>query len=200
MDTKERIVRNALKLFLEKGFYNVSMSMIAAETNISKPGIYHHFINKAALVEGVLDHFTRKMKLWNQEYFVGIESGKEKIKKMFVAIPIYKNVEIVLLDEIKGDFKYSYNELLITLSKYNPEFKERIARDVQGGTAMIRSSLEQILSEESDIKQDLDLDNLAILVHTIVEGSAFLSDVRSDIDLTKVSEDLFRTFWDLIKK
>jgi AcrR family transcriptional regulator len=199
VDTKKRIVRNALKLFLEKGFYKVSMSMIAKETGISKPAIYHHFQNKDALVEGVLDHFTEKMKLWNMDYFNGAEKGKDVLQRMFSAIPIYKNVEHVLLDEIAGDYSFSFNELLITLSKHKPEFKERIARDISGGTAKIRESLEKIQQEE-EVKDGIESDKLAIFVHAILEGSAILSELREDLDLTEISDDLFRIFWKLLTK
>ena len=76
MKTKTVIVRTALKLFLQKGFYNVSMNMIAAEIGISKPAIYHHFSNKDAMVEGVLDYFTNRMKEWSKDYYSNLKSGR----------------------------------------------------------------------------------------------------------------------------
>ena len=84
MKTKEQIVKNALKLFLQKGFHNVSMAMIAAEVGISKPAIYHHFQNKDAMVEGVLDHFTNKMSEWSLEYFKDAQNGEQQIGRAHV--------------------------------------------------------------------------------------------------------------------
>ena len=107
MKTKEQIIKIALNFFLQKGFYNVSMSMIAAELRISKPAIYHHFQNKDAMVEGVLDYSTKKMKIWSEKYFANLDSGEDFIERLFQAIPIYKNVELVLLDETVETYLYS---------------------------------------------------------------------------------------------
>jgi len=197
MNTKEKIVQNALKLFLEKGFYNVSMAMIAQETGISKPAIYHHYQNKDKMVEGVLNHFTEKMSEWNREYFSGVSSGKDFVRRMFSAIPIYKNVECILLDGVEGNFQYSYNDLLMTLSKYKSSFRNRIARDILKATDKLRSNIEEIQVREN-ISRDIDPSNLAFLVHCLIEGSAFISEIDENLDLEKRSEELFKTFWLLL--
>lgn len=194
-NTKEVIVQKALKLFLEKGFYHVSMSMIAAAVGISKPAIYHHFKNKDDLVEGVLDYFTARMKAWNQQYFKELNPGKETLQQIFQAISLYKNVEQVLLTDTPQEQRYSFNELLITLSKYKPEFKERIARDIKGGTARIRESLESL-----ELTADTDKAKLALFIHAVIEGCAFLSEVRDDLDLQMVSDDFFNITCELLKK
>jgi len=199
VNTKESIVKSALKLFLKEGFYNVSMVMIAKETGISKPAIYHHFKNKDEMVEGVLDHFSTKMTEWGSTYFANISSGKEFIHRMFSAIPAYKNVELILLDETEGDFPYSYNDLLMTLSKYNISFRKRIAQDIIKATNKIKHNIKTI-QEREDINREIDPSNLAFLVHCILEGSAFLSEIDEKLDLPEKSEELFDTFWKLIKK
>lgn len=185
--TKEIIVEKALRLFLEKGFYHVSMTMIAAEVGISKPAIYHHFTNKDELVEGVLDYFTARMKAWNIKYFKTSDSSQEILQKIFKAIPLYKNVEQVLFTEPLTEQRYSFNELLITLSKYKPEFKERIARDIRGGTQKIRQTIEQI-----DLRVDTDKSKLALFLHALIEGCTFLSEVRDDLDLQKMADDFYQ--------
>ena len=199
MKTKEQIVKNALKLFLQKGFHNVSMAMIAAEVGISKPAIYHHFQNKDAMVEGVLDHFTNKMSEWSLEYFKDAQNGEQFLQKMFFAIPMYKNVELILLDEGDETYPNSYNDLLMTLSKYKSKFRERIALDIKGGREKIKRSIIDAQTTNS-IDEQIDPEKLSLLIHCILEGSAFIAEIDEDLDLNKASEDLFQTTWSLIKK
>ena len=199
MKTKEQIVKNALKLFLQKGFHNVSMAMIAAEVGISKPAIYHHFQNKDAMVEGVLDHFTNKMSEWSLEYFKDAQNGEQFLQKMFFAIPMYKNVELILLDEGDETYPNSYNDLLMTLSKYKSKFRERIALDIKGGREKIKRSIIDAQTTNS-IDEQIDPEKLSLLIHCILEGSAFIAEIDEDLDLNKASVDLFQTTWSLIKK
>jgi len=199
MKTKEQIVKKALKLILQKGFHNVSMAMIAAEVGISKPAIYHHFQNKDAMVEGVLDHFTNKMSEWSLEYFKDAQNGEQFLQKMFFAIPMYKNVELILLDEGDETYPNSYNDLLMTLSKYKSKFRERIALDIKGGREKIKRSIIDAQTTNS-IDEQIDPEKLSLLIHCILEGSAFIAEIDEDLDLNKASVDLFQTTWSLIKK
>ena len=199
MKTKEQIVKKALKLFLQKGFHNVSMAMIAAEVGISKPAIYHHFQNKDAMVEGVLDHFTNKMSEWSLEYFKDAQNGEQFLQKMFFAIPMYKNVELILLDEGDETYPNSYNDLLMTLSKYKSKFRDRIALDIKGGREKIKRSIIDAQTRNT-IDEQIDPEKLSLLIHCILEGSAFIAEIDEDLDLNKASVDLFQTTWSLIKK
>ena len=199
MKTKEQIIKNALKLFLQKGFHNVSMAMIAAEVGISKPAIYHHFQNKDVMVEGVLEHFTNKMTEWSLEYFKDAQNGEQFLQKMFSAIPMYKNVELILLDEVNETYPNSYNDLLMTLSKYKSKFRNRIALDIKGAREKIKRSILDSQTTNS-IDEQIDPEKLSLLIHCILEGSAFIAEIDEDLDLNKASGDLFQMTWSLIKK
>jgi AcrR family transcriptional regulator len=199
MNTKTMIVKTALKLFLQKGFYNVSMNMIAAEIGISKPAIYHHFSSKDTMVEGVLDYFTNKMKEWSEEYYSDLKSGKDFIERMFKAIPIYKDVEKVLLDDTVESYPYSYNDLLTILSKYKPEFRVRIAQD----QVHARQVLEQYIQKaqnENYLRPELQPSRMAMLIHTILEGSAFVCELDPNLNATTIANEMYQMLWRLIKK
>ncbi|WP_196603329.1 TetR/AcrR family transcriptional regulator [Pectinatus haikarae] len=51
MNTKEKILKKAEELLLEKGYGNVSLTTLAAAVNISQPALYRHFKNKTELWE-----------------------------------------------------------------------------------------------------------------------------------------------------
>lgn len=52
--TREKIIRSAYELFLEKGFHGTSMRQIAAHCGLAVAGIYNHFPSKEAIYEVVL--------------------------------------------------------------------------------------------------------------------------------------------------
>ena len=55
MNTKEKIIEIAFRLFLDKGYKNTSMSDLVKETKLSKGAFYHHFKNKESLYKEVID-------------------------------------------------------------------------------------------------------------------------------------------------
>lgn len=50
LDRAEETVDVALKLFLERGYDNTPMSLIAQELGLTKAGVYHHFESKEDLL------------------------------------------------------------------------------------------------------------------------------------------------------
>ena len=54
MDTRDRFIEVALKLFADKGFYGASMDGIAREVGLTKQALIHHFGTKEKLYGAVL--------------------------------------------------------------------------------------------------------------------------------------------------
>ena len=54
---KDYIVATALPLFLENGFKGTSIDMVVRASGVSKPTVYNHFPDKAALMLSVMQHW-----------------------------------------------------------------------------------------------------------------------------------------------
>jgi AcrR family transcriptional regulator len=54
---KDHIVATALPLFLENGFKGTSIDMVVRASGVSKPTVYNHFPDKAALMLAVIGHW-----------------------------------------------------------------------------------------------------------------------------------------------
>ena len=198
MNIKENIAKTALKLFLEKGFYNVSMKDIAEEVGISKPAIYHHFKNKEEMIEGVMDIFSKKSKALMKNYYDNTDDYKKTLETYFHMIPVFKNVEDILLDE-KCELKHTFNEFLLSISKYNPEFKKRISKDILGAIEKKREINIKALNKRV-IKKEVEPKTLALMIHAIVEGLSFIYEIIPDDNMDENIEKVFELFWNLIKK
>lgn len=53
--TKRALVENAATLFATKGFAATSLEQVAVRTRVTKGAVYHHFTNKQALFQAVLE-------------------------------------------------------------------------------------------------------------------------------------------------
>ena len=57
MNTKDLIVEKTLKLILEKGSVDISISEIRNCTGLTTGGIYYHFPDKSDLLEAILQKY-----------------------------------------------------------------------------------------------------------------------------------------------
>ena len=54
-DTKRNILKAAVRLFSQNGYYGTSMSDIAGEVGITKTALYRHFAGKEEILDVILD-------------------------------------------------------------------------------------------------------------------------------------------------
>lgn len=84
------IIRTASKLFMEKGYEQVSLQQIANACNVSKPSIYYHFTSKPELfkasVTTMLNNVYEKIKLLLREA-ESVESGLVRVAEARLANP-----------------------------------------------------------------------------------------------------------------
>lgn len=55
LSIREQILLAALQCFLEKGYHGTSVRDIATRSDLSVPGLYHHFSSKMALLEELMN-------------------------------------------------------------------------------------------------------------------------------------------------
>ena len=60
MNTKEKIIDEALSLFSEKGYANVFVGEIARKVGIKAPSLYKHFKNKRAIFDGIIEEMQKQ--------------------------------------------------------------------------------------------------------------------------------------------
>ena len=134
-DTKEYIIEEAYKLFLNNSYEAVSISDICAEIGFTKGALYHHFKNKEELFKAVIDKYF---------LFTMVEVDFETISfKEFNELTI-KNIETVI-HNICGDSKelipVNYMSLIADSFRHYPGYNEKV--------------LEQLESERKNAKKSL---------------------------------------------
>ena len=60
MDTKQRILDEALTLFSEKGYANVYVGDIAEKVGIKAPSLYKHYKNKRAIFDAIIEEMNSR--------------------------------------------------------------------------------------------------------------------------------------------
>lgn len=58
--TKEKLLKTAVKLFIENGYDNTSLAAIAKETGVTKGAIFWHFKNKSSILDDIIDYYDKE--------------------------------------------------------------------------------------------------------------------------------------------
>jgi AcrR family transcriptional regulator len=66
MDSKKKILKAALRVFLEKGYDAASINYVVRESKFTKGGIYHHFRNKEHLFIETINFLFDEFEKWEK--------------------------------------------------------------------------------------------------------------------------------------
>lgn len=123
MNKKDKIVEEALKLFLEKGFNETSVDEITKASSISKGSFYTYFKSKEELLETIVKELLNNV----EKRFYSI-IGKEKKEKI--------------------EYLFDFFEFNISLAKEYSSYVLTIIRDIGFSPKKVRESLRDSLLKE----------------------------------------------------
>ncbi|MET0277891.1 MAG: TetR/AcrR family transcriptional regulator [Pseudorhodoplanes sp.] len=160
---REKIVRSAAKLFLERGYDSVSINEIIAVAGGSKETIYSNFGNKAKLFEAVVQQLCSDVTIRiDTRPFGTLEEQANRMARSFVST--------VLTPQIM-----SFHRLMTSIGREFPAAGRLFYQT--GPETVYRIFSEWIAQHQRDgnIRSDKDARRLAVLLHDMLIGEQILS-------------------------
>ena len=77
---KATILKVAVDLFFEQGYFATSISGIAAGCGIQKASIYYHFANKEAILFAIMDHTMQELVAHLEERLEGVTDVEARVR------------------------------------------------------------------------------------------------------------------------
>lgn len=100
MNTKQRIIENALILFSEKGYEAVTVANIADKVGIKAPSLYKHFKSKQDIFESILNELQSRYEMQANVLNIGGTDANKDLAN-------YMNISTdALEDMVKGLFTF----------------------------------------------------------------------------------------------
>jgi AcrR family transcriptional regulator len=119
--TRERILREAEQLFVERGYHATALQEIADRVGITKPALYYHFASKAEILGDLLDPMTAELgqvlaDAAAQEESSGIGAVRATLITGWLDVFLrYRNTLVTLLRELPATPSDSFGRLLRTM-------------------------------------------------------------------------------------
>lgn len=175
--TRQRILDAAQAAILEKGFTGTSIDELISECGLSKGGFFYHFQDKNDLAKALLRRY--------------IEEDERVFDDVFAraAALVDDPLQILLLGlrflaDVMGDMPNGHPGCLVALSCYHERMFDRELKQLNAEAALswrrrFRRMLDEI-GKRYRPREPIDLDELADMVSTTIEGGIVMAKAIGD--------------------
>ena len=190
-DTRTRILELAEAAVLEKGFAATSIDELIAGVGITKSGFFYHFKDKSDLAKALMRRYIDEHDATLAEIFRRAdELNNDPLHGTLVALKLFA--------EMMADLPSTHPGCLVSSFVYqdqllSAEVRELTLAGVQGWRRIFRERLDRIAARYPP-RIAVDLDDLADMANTLVDGGIILSKVLKDKDVLTRQVMLYREF------
>jgi AcrR family transcriptional regulator len=191
VDTRARILEVAESAVLAKGFASTSIEEIIAAVGITKSGFFYHFKDKSALAKGLMLRYLEHDKQVLDDIFArGDELNDDPLHGFLVGMKLFAEMLANMTEVHPGCLvaSFCYQEQL-----FNREIRELNATGVLIWRRRFRERFDAV-AKRYPPRPDTDLDALADMAATLVEGGLILGRVLRDVTILPRQILLYRDF------
>jgi AcrR family transcriptional regulator len=194
-DTRERILEVAEAAVLAKGFASTSIDELIAAVGITKSGFFYHFRDKGELAKAMLLRYLERDKALLDDMFQRAdELNEDPLHGFLVGMKMFAEMMANLPEVHPGCLaaSFCYQDQL-----FNREIRELNAAGMLAWRTRFRARLE-LIARRYPPRQEVDLDALADMISTQVEGGLVLGRALKDASILPRQVLLYRDFIRLV--
>ena len=198
MNTKDLILEKTLKLILEKGTIDISISEIRNCTGLTTGGIYYHFSDKNDIFEEILQKYMVDYIKIDFDKILLEGSSKDRIHDALFYI-LYHYINGVEIESINEKINYNSVILLLTSVGYAHERVNQIISQTGNDVKMFLTDLVEEGKRQNEIRQDFSTENIVESLCILYMGIQYYWLVFPDYDVDLMFEKNFDMTWQAIE-
>lgn len=188
--TRERLLEIAQASVLDKGFSNTSIDEIISAAEITKSGFFYHFKDKTDLAKALLVRYLEHDGLVLDGIFTRARELSDDPLHAFL-------IGLKMFAESMGEMETAHPGCMVAAVAYHDkQFNDDVRRINATGVLTWRSRFHDALLDIAEVyppRVEVDLEAMADMVSTIVEGGIILSRVLDDPKILEHQIMLYRT-------
>ena len=176
-ETKERLLALAESAVMAKGFAATSIEELITAGGSTKSGFFYHFKDKGALAKALIERYLAQDKILLEDIFRrGDELNEDPLHGFLVGLRLFA--------EMMANLPANYPGCLAASFAYQDQLFSREIRELNKSGMMrwrmrFRERLD-IIAERYPPRQPADLEALADMAGTLVEGGLVLGRLMQD--------------------
>lgn len=198
MNTKDLIAEKTLKLILEKGSIDISISEIRNYTGLTTGGIYYYFSDKSEILEAILQKYMVDYIKVDLDKIILEGSSKDKIHDTLLNI-LHHYIKGVEIESINEKINYSSVILLLTSIGHAHHDVNRIISQTENDIKIFLTDLVEEGKRQNEISEDFSTENIVDSLHILYMGTQYYWLNFPDADIDLIFEKNFDMTWQTIK-
>ncbi len=179
-DTRERLLQAAEAAVLAKGFASTSIEELIAAVGITKSGFFYHFKDKNELAHALtLRYLAHDKSVLDDIFGRADQLNEDPLHGFLVALKLFAEMMANLPEVHPGCIaaSFCYQDQL-----FSQEIRDLNASSFLAWRARFKERLERIAAKYPP-KGDADIDALADMASTLVEGGLILGRALKDVSI-----------------
>ena len=198
MNTKDLILEKTLKLILEKGTIDISISEIRNCTGLTTGGIYYHFSDKSDIFNAILQKYMIDYIKIDFDKIPLEGSTKDRIHDALLYI-LHHFINGVEIESINEKINWEAVLILLTATGYADDEVNRIVLQTGNDVEIFLTNLVEDGKRQNEIRQDFSAKNIAESLYTLYMGIQGFWLVFPDKDIDSIFEKNFDMAWQAIE-
>lgn len=193
--TRERILDITQSAVLAKGFAGTSLDEVIFEAGITKSGFFYHFKDKNDLAKALLVRYLQQ----EDEIFLGLFKQADDLSDD----PLHSFlIFLKLFADMAADLPNGHPGCIVASYVYQDHLFSQDVRDINAEGLMIwrkrfRERFDAIVAR-NPMRIDVDLDTMADLVTSVIDGGIIMSKALHDPSLLPKQVMHYRSFVKLV--
>jgi AcrR family transcriptional regulator len=189
--TRERILRSAFQLFHEQGYHATGVATILREAGVNAGSLYHFFPSKDALLVGVLEYALAILRPAVMD--PAEKRSRDPIARVFELLAQYREG----LQAMGCRMGCPIGNLALEVADDNAQARALIHRNFENWTRAVTKWLDDAGSR---LPRDVDRDQLARFVLTVMEGGIMQARAAGDLAPFDDAVAQLRSYFDSLQR
>ena len=198
MNTRDLILEKTLKLILEKGTIDISISEIRNSTKLTTGGIYYHFSDKSDIFEAIVQKYMVDYVKIDFDKILLEGSSKKKIHDAMLYI-LHHFINGVEIESINEKINYGNVILLLTATGYLEDEVTIIISQTLNDIKLFLTDLVEEGKMQNEIRKDIPTKNIAEALFTMYMGIHDFWLTFADDNIDFIFEKHFDLTWQAIE-
>ena len=198
MNTKDFILEKTLKLILEKGTIDISISEIRKSTGLTTGGIYYYFSDKSDLFEAILQKYMVDYIKIDFDKVILEGSSRDRIHDALFYI-LHHFIDGVEIESINEKINYGDVILLLTSIGYADDDVNSIISQTEKDIKKFLTALVEEGKKQNEIRQDFSTKKIVNSLYIMYMGIQYFWLTFADEDMDLIFEKNFELTWQAIK-
>ncbi|HEU5303631.1 MAG TPA: TetR/AcrR family transcriptional regulator [Gemmatimonadales bacterium] len=192
--TRDKLLKAAFEEMYRRGFQAAGLDAILAKAGVTKGALYHHFPDKAALGQAVMDEVVRGLLL--QRWSVGPLADLRRNPIPALQRILRRRAEALTAREVQ--LGCPLNNLAQEMSPLDERFRRRVSATFDTWTKAFGKAL-AVGQADGTVRRDVDPDKIAGFIVAAIEGSYGLAKSANSPTLLRSNLAVLGTFLDTLR-